>query len=271
MLTTWDAAPGWNMALDEALLLKGPTDVSVLRFYTWSPDTLSLGYFQRLADVPAAQRFFDAYGSGRAPDGAATSEARPGAVVRRLTGGGAIHHQHELTFSITAQLDHPLYLGTTARSYERVHAALASALAGLGVSAEVRGATLPRSERDGTGMCFHKSASVDLVWNGLKGVGSAQRRRGDRVLHHGSIKLGTTPLEGEIATLNVTPAALARAVEQALFGHAKANSGAPLAAPPAVENVLMHAIDASDLDPAVLALATDRQAFFTSAGFLSRR
>lgn len=290
MLTTWDATPGWNMALDEALLLKGPADVSVLRIYTWSPDTLSLGYFQRLADVPAAQRFFDAHGSGLGATGPAPlGAAMPGAVVRRLTGGGAIHHQHELTFSITTRLDHPLYQGTTARSYERVHAALAGALHEMGVAAHPRGAALPRSEREGTGMCFHKSAAVDLVWGDLKGVGSAQRRRGNRVLHHGSIKLGTTPLEGEIATLDVTPAALSQAVQRALLGAssatidgetgspardlraARGDLGATAAEVPALHNVQMHAVVEADLDPAVCALAADRQAFFTSAAFLTRR
>ncbi len=49
-------------------------------------------------------------------------------------------------------------------------------------------------------MCFHKSSPIDLVWGDRKGVGSAQRRKGGRVLHHGSIKLGSSPLEGAIAT-----------------------------------------------------------------------
>lgn len=189
LITTWGAAPAFNMGLDEALLFSHGAPVT-LRLYTWSPDTLSLGYFQALEDVPGAER--------------------AGALVRRITGGGAIHHRDELTFSITAPLDHPLYRGPVAESYTRVHAGIARALARHGVRAQERGASGLASDRADTGMCFHASTAQDLVWDGRKGVGSAQRRKDGRVLHHGSIKLDTTPLEGDIATLrgagrSVTP------------------------------------------------------------------
>lgn len=168
------------MALDSALL-ESQGSPPTLRFYTWRPEALSLGYFQRIADVPAAQ------------------EAR--SVVRRITGGGAIHHANELTFSLAASADHPLYAGSIGASYERIHRAIASALREFGVEAELRGDRALASDRVGTGMCFHDSTPLDLVWNERKGVGSAQRRKGGRVLHHGSIKLDTSPLEGDIATL----------------------------------------------------------------------
>lgn len=179
MITTWGAAPGLNMGLDEALLDAGAEPT--LRFYTWAPDTLSLGYFQRWEDVPG------------------TDSA--GAVVRRITGGGAIHHRSELTYSMAADAGHPLFQGPVSASYERIHAALVGALAVLGVRAGMRRGREVASDADGTGMCFHKSTPLDIVWDGAKGVGSAQRRTNGRVLHHGSIKLDTTPLEGPIATL----------------------------------------------------------------------
>jgi lipoate-protein ligase A len=179
LITTWGANPAFNMGLDEALL-ESAESPPTLRFYSWNPDTLSLGYFQRFADVPGAER--------------------AGAVVRRITGGGAIHHVRELTFSIAASLDHPVYQGPIADSYARVHAAIQVALAEVGVPAEIRGERDLVSDREGTGMCFHKSSPIDLVWGDRKGVGSAQRRKGGRVLHHGSIKLGSSPLEGAIAT-----------------------------------------------------------------------
>ena len=168
------------MGLDEALLLsrKAPP---TLRIYSWSPDTLSLGYFQRFDDVPGTER--------------------AGALVRRITGGGAIHHVNELTFSITAPIDHRLYRGPITDSYDRVHASIARALAHFGIEATPAGDAPLRSNRKGTGMCFHHSTPADLAWNGRKGVGSAQRRKNGRVLHHGSIKLGTSPLEGDIASL----------------------------------------------------------------------
>jgi lipoate-protein ligase A len=188
LITTWGADPSFNMGLDEALL-ESDESPPTLRFYSWRPDTLSLGYFQKLADVPAANG--DAHAGGR----------KPGAIVRRITGGGAIHHVRELTFSITAPLAHRLYQGKIADSYTRVHAAIASALAEVGVSASPRGTTALASDVAGTGMCFHHSTELDLVWGAKKGVGSAQRRRGARVLHHGSIKLGSSPFEGAIATV----------------------------------------------------------------------
>lgn len=169
------------MALDEALLLHA-CDTPVLRLYTWKPDTLSLGYFQRWKEVPQT--------------------ARASAVVRRTTGGGAIHHAEELTFSIAAPLAHPLYRGEVQASYVRVHEALAEAFAGIGVRSSLRGEQRLESDDSESAMCFHRSTSIDLTWHGAKGVGSAQRRSGGRVLHHGSVKLGTTPLEGSIATLH---------------------------------------------------------------------
>jgi lipoate-protein ligase A len=181
LITTWDARPEFNMGLDEALLGSASAPPTV-RFYSWRPDTLSLGYFQRVAEVPGAER--------------------AGALVRRITGGGAIHHQRELTFSLAFDLAHPLYAGSVASSYERVHALIATALAEFGVLAVLRGASELASDRAETGMCFHHSTALDLAWDGRKGVGSAQRRRGGRVLHHGSIKLGTTPLEGDIAFID---------------------------------------------------------------------
>jgi lipoate-protein ligase A len=168
------------MGLDEALL-EAAEAPPTLRLYSWSPDTLSLGYFQSLADVPGHER--------------------AKALVRRITGGGAIHHVRELTFSIAASLDHPIYRGPIAESYARVHAAIADALRGVGVEAMPRGSTLLTSDRAGTGMCFHASTPLDLAWDGKKGVGSAQRRKHGRVVHHGSIKLGDSVLETGVATI----------------------------------------------------------------------
>ncbi len=188
LITTWDASPEFNMGLDRALL---ETDEAspTLRFYTWSPDALSLGYFQRFDDVPRAK------------------EASK--IVRRITGGGAIHHAGELTFSLTTSLDDPLYRGAIGESYARIHRAIAAALSKYGVAATLREANALASDREGTGMCFHHSTPLDLVWDGMKGVGSAQRRTKGRVLHHGSIKLSSTPLEGAIATLERTAPGLA--------------------------------------------------------------
>jgi lipoate-protein ligase A len=188
------------MGLDEALLLDEHAPPT-LRLYTWEPDTLSLGYFQRWVDVPGT--------------------AQAGAVVRRLTGGGAIHHVNELTFSLSTSAQDPLYRGPVADSYDRIHASIARALHEFGASARRVGSDALQSDLAGTGMCFHKSTPQDLAWGDRKGVGSAQRRTKGRVLHHGSIKLGTSALEGCIATLEevrpaISPAEVGRALVQAL-------------------------------------------------------
>lgn len=205
LVETWDSSPAVAMGLDEALLA-AETERPVLRFYTWRPEALSLGYFQRFADVPAA---------GDAAH-----------VVRRITGGGAIHHHAgELTFSIVAPAEHALYHGEVGASYARVHAVLIDALLAAGFArnaapslAAKRGGL--RSDVAGTGMCFHASTPLDVVWGARKGIGSAQRRTGGRVLHHGSIKLGPSPLEPEVATADaagvvLTPPAFAAHVRAA--------------------------------------------------------
>ncbi len=180
LIRTFGASPEFNMGLDEALL-EANTEPT-LRVYTWKPDTLSLGYFQRLDEVPRA--------------------AQASALVRRITGGGAIHHVSELTFSLALSLEHPLYSGSVADSYRRVHAVVAKALnAFCGIDARLRGTDQLASDCDGTGMCFHQSTALDLVWGGRKGLGSAQRRKRGRVLHHGSIKLGASPLDSGVATV----------------------------------------------------------------------
>lgn len=225
------------MARDEALLLSRETRPT-LCFYTWAPAALSLGYFQRWNEV--AERT-------RAP-----------AVVRRASGGGAIHHARELTFAVAAPLDHPLYRGALPESYARVHETLAHALARLGVRAVLRGARALRSDRPGSAMCFHESTALDLAWDDAKGVGSAQRRTRGRVLHHGSIKLGTTELEGPIATLwphapGLTPAALATLVGEAF------------------EERLGARLEREQESDAEAAHAEARAAFFASREHLERR
>lgn len=187
LLATWEGEPGWNMALDEALLASADAR-PVLRFYTWRPHALSLGYFQRWRDFAAL--------------------AGAHVLVRRFSGGGAIHHADELTFSIAAAQAHALFRGEVRRSYERVHGLLARAFAGLGVRAALRGDARVSSDRAATGMCFHESTPLDLVWDGRKGVGSAQRRTHGRVLHHGSIKLGASALEEGVGVLRAHAPAL---------------------------------------------------------------
>jgi lipoate-protein ligase A len=192
LLETYDVSATDAMGLDEALL-KGVDaelrSVPTLRLYTWQPDAISLGYFQAFDDVAAAKGHRQ--------------------VVRRLTGGGAIHHHAgELTFSITLDAKDPAYAGSVPASYERTHEAIIAALLSVGVPGVCMRRSEPSlSDVQGTGMCFHESTPQDISWTSAgeahsrKGVGTAQRRTGGRILHHGSIKVDGSPLEEGVATV----------------------------------------------------------------------
>jgi lipoate-protein ligase A len=173
------------MALDEALLdlVAGGHEPAYLRTYGWTIPTLSLGYFQQLALVRADPRFASV------------------PLVRRLTGGGAIWHHHELTYALVVPASHPLARPST-RLYQAVHQAIVEALVGLGIHAKLRGAIVasPQSERRRPLLCFTDPNPDDIVSENLKIVGSAQRRRAGAVLQHGSVLLarswGTPELPG---------------------------------------------------------------------------
>lgn len=176
-----DAA--WNMAVDAALL--ACADAPTLRLYGWLPHAVSLGYFQRYADFAGL----------------------PGddAVVRRDTGGGAIHHGDELTFALA--LDADLLPGDVGAGYARLHDAVAAALLACGVACRRVTGGAAQSPRPDERWCFAKPVIHDLVTDRGKLCGSAQRRTRDatgreRVLHHGSLVLSRprhTPFVAAVA------------------------------------------------------------------------
>jgi lipoate-protein ligase A len=178
LLVTEPLDGAWNMALDEALLLSrldgaGPP---TLRFFAWSPPTVSVGYGQRLEggiDHDAIRRL----GLG---------------LVRRPTGGSAILHEGpdlELTYSVVAgATDFPGaddLLGT----YRWIGDGLCAGLSALGAPVEM----VPVQPSDPATMpafCFARTGSYELEVGGRKLVGSAQRRQGRAFLQHGAIMLG---------------------------------------------------------------------------------
>lgn len=184
MLRTGPGDPAWNMALDEALLeAQRPGDAPVLRLYRWSPAALSLGRFQPAADVPV-------------PPGAT--------LVRRITGGSAIHHRtDEVTYSVVAP--YALFGERDPRAaYHAVHGAVALALERLGVPLGARGAGAGRAGL--TGMCFANATDYDLVARGKKLMGSAQRRRGRAFLQHGSLPVSRDPaVPGAVSLSELLP------------------------------------------------------------------
>jgi lipoate-protein ligase A len=180
------------MAADEALLLEAAErGVSTLRLYQWSAPTLSLGYFQAYED---RRRH------------AASQDC---AVVRRQTGGGAILHDRELTYSLTLQAGHSLARRST-QLYTAVHDAFISALAPLLTSKESSW-TLRRlceqsklSPSQEPFLCFSRRACGDVVLidnngNESKLLGSAQRRHRGAILQHGSLLVEKSQFAPELA------------------------------------------------------------------------
>jgi lipoate-protein ligase A len=168
-----DDEPGggaWNMAVDEGLLVSAADDGQPsLRFYQWSEPTVSLGYFQRSAD---RTRHTPSLGCH---------------AVRRATGGGAIVHDHDLTYSLVLPLGDRWSAAATGL-YRQAHTALVTALAAWGVKAFLRSGGDAATDRDPF-LCFLRQARGDVIAGRVKIAGSAQRRAKRAILQHGSVLL----------------------------------------------------------------------------------
>jgi lipoate-protein ligase A len=187
VLRSGKLSPAANMALDERLL--DAAGAPLLRIYGWAPPGLSLGRFQDptdFADVDPAR-------------------VGPFELVRRVTGGGAIWHEHEITFALT--VDARWLPGDVGASYALVHGAAVRALADVSVPARMLpGTGLPVGARPTQRWCFAEPGAFDVVLpSGRKVLGSAQRRVRrpiERILHHGSLVLRApkpTPFCGSVA------------------------------------------------------------------------
>lgn len=194
----------WNMAVDEALLERAADGgEATLRLYQWAEPTLSLGYFQTYADRHEH----------------AASRALP--CVRRSSGGGALIHDHELTYSLT--LPPAAVTGRDTRAmYCGAHRAVISAFAAMSLDierltlCEPAGSALPSAEPF---LCFHRRAdgdllvgpphppsvaagvAVDTVASRYKVGGSAQRKRRGALLQHGGVLLSQSMAAPELPGL----------------------------------------------------------------------
>jgi lipoate-protein ligase A len=156
------------MAIDEALLDRArTTGDGVVRVYSWSAPTLSLGRNQSAVG---------AWDAGRAREHGI-------GIVRRLTGGRAVLHHREITYSVTAPAADERGLRA---DYAAINHLLLAALRGLGVDAAIA-RPLQRMPPPGAAPCFELPAAGELVANGRKLVGSAQVREQGAYLQHGSI------------------------------------------------------------------------------------
>jgi lipoate-protein ligase A len=169
-----------NMAVDEALLRAVSCDEALptLRLYAWEPPCLSLGRGQPAEDVDVRAVHAAGYD-----------------LVRRPTGGRAILHIDELTYSVIVPQDDPRVAGSVVESYRRLSTGLTRALELLGVEHVM--ADERRENRGAEGpVCFEVPSDYEITAEGKKLVGSAQMRAQGVVLQH-----GTVPLQGDIARI----------------------------------------------------------------------
>ncbi|GAK06516.1 biotin/lipoate A/B protein ligase family protein [Geomicrobium sp. JCM 19038] len=172
-------SPSYNMALDEKLLQwhsegKIPP---VIRFYEWNPASLSLGYFQKIH---------------KEINITAVEEHELG-IVRRPTGGRAVLHDKELTYSVIVNEDHPKMPETVTEAYRVISEGLLEGFRQLGLEANL---SIPKTKEDTdalknptSAVCFDAPSWYELVVEGKKIAGSAQTRQKGVILQHGAIVL----------------------------------------------------------------------------------
>ena len=179
-------APGaWNMAGDEAILESTGSGVvqPTLRLYAWDPPCLSLGYAQPIDDVDRQALDLNGW-----------------QIVRRPTGGRAILHTNELTYSVMGPASEPRLAGSLLESYQRLSNALLAALQSLGITAQA----IPRensaiTNSNSNPVCFETPSHYEITFQGKKLIGSAQARRKEGILQHGSL-----PLHGDLTRITQT-------------------------------------------------------------------
>lgn len=180
LLLTPPGRGAWNMAVDESILehIGRGASLPTLRLYAWEPACLSLGHAQPFADVDLTRL-----------------KAHGWEVVRRATGGRAILHTDELTYSVIAPLTEPRVEGSVLESYNRLAEALLLAVKNLGLPVEMK-----EGKADNGGIpnpvCFEVPSTYEITVNGKKLIGSAQARKKEGVLQHGSL-----PLTGDLTRI----------------------------------------------------------------------
>ena len=176
-INTGSQDPYYNMAMDEALLnfvSRGEID-PVIRFYTWNPATLSIGYLQRLQKEIDIEKVNEK-GFG---------------LVRRQTGGRGVLHDKELTYSVIVPESHPNMPSTITEAYRVISQGLLEGFKNLGFETYF---AVPRSKEEReklkqprSSVCFDAPSWYELVVEGRKIAGSAQTRQKGVILQHGSI------------------------------------------------------------------------------------
>ncbi len=163
-----DSGPGepvFNMALDEALMLSAQrAGTPVLRLYGWTEPAASFGYFQRIAEVEKATLL------------------RP--LVRRPTAGGVVPHDADWTYSVTIPAGHTWHRLKAEQSYQRMHEWIRAAFGRMSIPTELA----KDHRRPAPGQCFAGHEIHDVLWEGRKIAGAAQRRTRAGLLIQGSVQ-----------------------------------------------------------------------------------
>ncbi|MBI5665186.1 MAG: lipoate--protein ligase family protein, partial [Nitrospirae bacterium] len=164
------ASAYFNMALDEAISegVRQKFSPPTLRLYHWDRPSLSIGCFQKVSDIDA--RYCDKKGYP---------------VVRRQTGGRAVLHDSELTYSFSASTVTPMFNGSLRENYAVISRALVLALSLKGIEAEAS-FNRKRSGSHKGPSCFRTLSYGEITVEGKKVIGSAQKRYQDGFLQHGS-------------------------------------------------------------------------------------
>ena len=160
-----------NMAIDEAIFI-GREKLGLpatLRFYGWEPAAISIGYFQEIED-PCLEEY----------------KRQKLTIVRRFTGGGAILHKNEITYSLACPTNEFIAFSNIKKTQQLVHQAIILALQSLRINAQLK---RKQSKKPDPYFCFVNPCKDDVVEDGQKIVGSAQRRRNRTFFQHGSIKI----------------------------------------------------------------------------------
>jgi lipoate-protein ligase A len=180
LLITPPAHGAWNMAVDESILehIGRGESLPTLRLYAWTPACLSLGHAQPFSDVDMNRL-----------------KQHGWEVVRRATGGRAILHTDELTYSVIAPANEPRVEGSVLESYNRLAQALLLAVKNLDLPVEMKEGKTSENATPNP-VCFEVPSTYEITVNGKKLIGSAQARKKEGVLQHGSL-----PLTGDLTRI----------------------------------------------------------------------
>lgn len=167
--------------MDESILehIHRGEALPTLRLYAWNPPCLSLGHAQSFKDVDVARLQSNGWD-----------------VVRRLTGGRAILHTDELTYSVIGGADVPALFGGVLESYNRLAQALMFAAREIGLPVEMNVGHASSMTSAANPVCFEVPSTYEITVNGKKLIGSAQARKKEGVLQHGSL-----PLTGDLTRI----------------------------------------------------------------------